>query len=228
MCSLWKYMLLQQIAREIQFFLTYNVNEKNHKKSGQTNFDSVNSSYLYFAFVLQLCTHVTTLHSCYNFVLMLQLCIHVTWKCTPFQPIRNASFFISLETAVLCWWGMFPETLWCCVSSRYSKNTRFYQLIWWYKLATAESFHVLIISPSSEQRHNYKLNWLFCKFPISNMHLTRHLTQATLLLLLLNMCLLHMHVLCYFDTLGIWPLRLQKTAKNFDDALLLSFVGQSR
>ncbi|CAH3106628.1 unnamed protein product [Pocillopora meandrina] len=28
--------------------------------------------------------------------------------------------------------------------------------------------------------------------------------------------------------MGIWPLRLQKTAKNFDDALLLSFVGQSR
>ena len=31
-----------------------------------------------------------------------------------------------------------------------------------------------------------------------------------------------------FMTLGIWPLRLRKTAKNFDDALLLSFVGQSR
>ena len=129
---------------------------------------------------------------------------------------------------VLWWWGMFPKTLWCCVSSRYSKNTRFYQLTWWSKLATAESFHVLIISPSSEQRHKYKLNWLFCKFPISNMHLTRHLIQATLLLLLLNKCLLHIHVLCSFDTLGIWPLRLQKTAKNFDDALLLSFVGQSR
>ncbi|XP_020628267.1 DNA damage-binding protein 1-like [Orbicella faveolata] len=28
--------------------------------------------------------------------------------------------------------------------------------------------------------------------------------------------------------MGIWPLRLRKTAKNFDDALLLSFVGQSR
>ncbi|CAH3044667.1 unnamed protein product [Porites lobata] len=28
--------------------------------------------------------------------------------------------------------------------------------------------------------------------------------------------------------MGIWPLRLKKTAKNFDDALLLSFVGQSR
>ena len=94
--------------------------------------------------------------------------------------------------------------------------------------ATAESFHVLIISPSSEQSHKYKLKWLFCKFPISNMRLTRHLTQATLLLLLLNMCLLHIHVFCSFDTLGIWPLRLQKTAKNFDDALLLSFVGQSR
>ena len=64
-------MLLHQIAREIQFFLTYNVNEKNHKKSGQTNFDSMHSSYLYFAFVLQLCTHVTTLHSCYNFAFML-------------------------------------------------------------------------------------------------------------------------------------------------------------
>ena len=58
------------------FFLTYNVHEKNHKNSGQTNFDSVHSSYLYFAFVLR-------------------LCIHVTWKCTPFQPIRNASFLLA-------------------------------------------------------------------------------------------------------------------------------------
>ena len=32
----------------------------------------------------------------------------------------------------------------------------------------------------------------------------------------------------YFHLLGIWPLRLKTTAKNFDDALLLSFVGQSR
>ena len=198
-----------KLQEKSNFFLTFYVHEKNHKKSGQTNYDSVHSSYLYFAFV---------------FV----LCIHVTWKCTPFQPIRNASFFISYKTMVLCWWGMFPKTLWCCVSSRYSKNTRFYQLTWYSKLATAESFHILIISPSSELWHKYKLNWLFCKFPISNMHLTRHLTQATLLLLLLNMCLLHIHVLCSFDTLGIWPLRLQKTAKNFDDALLLSFVGQSR
>lgn len=28
--------------------------------------------------------------------------------------------------------------------------------------------------------------------------------------------------------MGIWPLRLRKTLRNYDDALLLSFVGQSR
>ena len=65
MCSLWKYMLLHQIAREIQFFLTYNVHEKNHKKSGQMKFWQ-------HAFKLfELCICVTTLHSSYNFAFML-------------------------------------------------------------------------------------------------------------------------------------------------------------
>ena len=65
MCSLWKYMLLHQIAREIQFFLTYNVHEKNHKKSGQMKF----WQRTFKLFVLCIC--VTTLHSSYNFAFML-------------------------------------------------------------------------------------------------------------------------------------------------------------
>ena len=104
MCSLWKYMLLHQIAREIQFFLTYNVHEKNHKKSGQMKFWQ-------HAFKLfELCICVTTLHSSYNFALKLQLCIHVTWKHTSFQPIRNASLkklFLLAKKLWYCVGGVF-------------------------------------------------------------------------------------------------------------------------
>ena len=214
MCSLWKYMLLHEIAREIQFFSYLLCTWKKSQKVRTDEF----WQRAFKLFVLCIC--VTTLHSCYNFAFMLHE------NALLFSPSEMHHFLLA-KKLWYCVGGVCFQRH-CDVSSRYSKNTRFYELTWWSKLAPAESFHILIISPSSELRHKYKLNWLFCKFPISNMHLTRHLTQATLLLLLLNMCLLHIHVLCSFDTLGIWPLRLQKTAKNFDDALLLSFVGQSR
>ena len=83
MCSLWKYMLLQQIAREIQFFFLPIMYMKKITKSQDRR-------------ILTACIQaICTLHLCYNFALMLQLCIRVTWKCTPFQPIRNASFLLA-------------------------------------------------------------------------------------------------------------------------------------
>ena len=59
MCSLWKYMLLHQIAREIQFFLTYNVHEKTSQKVRTDEF------WLHAFKLFVLCICVTTLHSYY-------------------------------------------------------------------------------------------------------------------------------------------------------------------
>ena len=102
------------------FFLPIMYMKKNHKKSGQTNFDSVHSSYLYFAFVLQLCTHVTTLHSCYNFAFMLHE------NALLFSPSEMHHFLLA-KKLWYCVGGVCFQRH-CDVSSRYSKTTRFYQL----------------------------------------------------------------------------------------------------